>query len=68
MHKGLSQFEEDQFVMARRLGQFTSKTAALLGCSWFAVVSIYQKWSKEGRKELWWSSEPTWLKVSTMDT
>ncbi|ROL41697.1 hypothetical protein DPX16_9288 [Anabarilius grahami] len=34
--------------MARRLGQSISKTAALVGCSWSAVVSIFQKWSKEG--------------------
>ncbi|ROI64818.1 Dedicator of cytokinesis protein 5 [Anabarilius grahami] len=34
--------------MARRLGQSISKTAALVGCSRSAVVSIYQKWSKEG--------------------
>ncbi|ROL53170.1 hypothetical protein DPX16_23789 [Anabarilius grahami] len=30
------------------LGQSVSKTAALVGCSQSAVVSIYQKWSKEG--------------------
>ncbi|ROL53269.1 hypothetical protein DPX16_20908 [Anabarilius grahami] len=34
--------------MARRLGQSISKTAALVGGSGSAVVSIYQKWSKEG--------------------
>ncbi|ROL50049.1 Transposable element Tc1 transposase [Anabarilius grahami] len=34
--------------MARRLGQSISKTAALVGCSRSAVVSIYQKLSKEG--------------------
>ncbi|ROL44390.1 hypothetical protein DPX16_8812 [Anabarilius grahami] len=34
--------------MARRLGQSISKTAALVGCSRSAVVSIYQKCSKEG--------------------
>ncbi|ROL53136.1 hypothetical protein DPX16_19790 [Anabarilius grahami] len=33
--------------MARRLGQSISKTAALVGCSQSAVVSIYQKCSKE---------------------
>lgn len=32
--------------MTRRLGQ--SITAALVGCSQSAAVSIYQKWSKEG--------------------
>ncbi|ROI15337.1 hypothetical protein DPX16_12889 [Anabarilius grahami] len=31
-----------------RLGKSISKTAALVGCSRSAVVSIYQKWSKEG--------------------
>ncbi|KAK3564994.1 hypothetical protein QTP86_032510 [Hemibagrus guttatus] len=34
--------------MARPLDQSISKTAALVGCSRSAVVSIYQKWSKEG--------------------
>ncbi|ROL41563.1 hypothetical protein DPX16_6961 [Anabarilius grahami] len=43
-HKDL----KGQIVMARRLGQSISKTAALVGCSRSAVVSIYQKWSKEG--------------------
>ncbi|KAK3549263.1 hypothetical protein QTP70_034455 [Hemibagrus guttatus] len=37
-----------QIVMARPLDQNISKTAALVGCSRSAVVSIYQKWSKEG--------------------
>ncbi|KAK3548988.1 hypothetical protein QTP70_024801, partial [Hemibagrus guttatus] len=46
--KDLSEFDKDQIVMARRLDQNISKTAALVGCSWSAVVSIYQKWSKEG--------------------
>ena len=47
-HKDLSEFDKGQIVMARRLGQSISKTAALVGCSRSAVVSIYQKWSKEG--------------------
>ena len=34
--------------MARRLDQSISKTAALVGCSQSEVVSIHQKWSKEG--------------------
>ena len=34
--------------MARRPGQSISRTAALVGCSQSAVVSIYQKWSKKG--------------------
>ncbi|ROL48053.1 hypothetical protein DPX16_18653 [Anabarilius grahami] len=46
--KDLSEFDKGQIVMARRLGQSISKTAALVGCSWSAVVRIYQKWSKEG--------------------
>ncbi|KAK3542138.1 hypothetical protein QTP86_016464, partial [Hemibagrus guttatus] len=44
--KDLSEFEKGQIVMARRLDQSISKTAALVGCSRSAVVSIYQKWSK----------------------
>ena len=47
-HKDLSEFDKGQIVMARRLGQSISKTAVLVGCSRAAVVSIYQKWSKEG--------------------
>ncbi|KAK3528942.1 hypothetical protein QTP70_014153 [Hemibagrus guttatus] len=47
-HKDLSEFDEGQIVMARRLDQSISKTAALLGCSRSAVVSICQQWSKEG--------------------
>ncbi|KAK3548263.1 hypothetical protein QTP70_007191 [Hemibagrus guttatus] len=47
-HKDLSEFDKDQIVMARPLDQSISKTAALVGCSRSAVVSIYQKWSKEG--------------------
>ncbi|ROI48897.1 hypothetical protein DPX16_3918 [Anabarilius grahami] len=47
-HKDLSEFDKDKIVMARRLDQSISKTAALVGCSRSAVVSIYQKWFKEG--------------------
>ncbi|ROJ29317.1 28S ribosomal protein S15, mitochondrial [Anabarilius grahami] len=36
-----------RIMMARRLGQSISKTASLERCSRSAVVSIYQKWSKE---------------------
>ncbi|KAK3555512.1 hypothetical protein QTP86_021305 [Hemibagrus guttatus] len=46
--KDLSEFDKDQIVMARPLDQSISKTAALVRCSRSAVVSIYQKWSKEG--------------------
>ncbi|ROI16199.1 Short-chain dehydrogenase/reductase 3 [Anabarilius grahami] len=46
--KDLSEIDKGQIVMARRLGQSISKTAALVGCSRSAVVSIYQKWFREG--------------------
>ncbi|KAK3508145.1 hypothetical protein QTP70_015344, partial [Hemibagrus guttatus] len=46
--KDLSEFDKDQIVMARPLDQSISKTAALVGCSRSAVVSVYQKWAKEG--------------------
>ncbi|ROK35741.1 hypothetical protein DPX16_17484 [Anabarilius grahami] len=49
----LSELDKGQTVMARRLGQSISKTAALVGCSRSAVVSIYQKWSKEGTVVNW---------------
>lgn len=47
--KDLSDFEKGQIVMARRLGQSISKTASIVGCSRAAVVSTFQKWSKEGK-------------------
>uniref|UniRef100_A0A671YBG6 Tc1-like transposase DDE domain-containing protein n=1 Tax=Sparus aurata TaxID=8175 RepID=A0A671YBG6_SPAAU len=47
--KDLSDFNRGQIVMARRLGQSISETAGLVGCSRSAVVSTYQKWSKEGQ-------------------
>ena len=47
--KDLSNFDKGQIVIARQLGQSLSKTTALVGCSWSAVVSTYQKWSKEGK-------------------
>ncbi len=46
--KDLSEFDMGQIVMARWLDQSISKTAALVGCSVSAVISIYQKWFKEG--------------------
>ena len=46
--KNLSEFDKGHIVMAKRLDQSISRTAALVGCSWATVVSIYQKWSKEG--------------------
>ena len=51
--KDLSEFDKGQIVMARPLGQSISKAAALVGNSWSAVVSIYQKWSKEGAVVSW---------------
>ena len=51
--KDLSEFDKGQIVMARQLGQSISKTAALVGCSQSAVVSIYQKWSMEGSVVNW---------------
>ncbi|KAM4738727.1 uncharacterized protein FYW61_003426 isoform 1-T3 [Anableps anableps] len=47
--KDLSDFEKGQIVMARRLGQSISKTASIVGCSRAAVVSTFQKWSREGK-------------------
>ena len=41
--KDLSDFNKGWIVMARRLGQSSSKTAGLLGCSRYTVVSTYQK-------------------------
>ncbi|KAK3533020.1 hypothetical protein QTP70_006231 [Hemibagrus guttatus] len=51
--KDLSEFDKGQIVMARRLDQSISITAALVGCSRSAVVSVYQKWSKEGTVVNW---------------
>ena len=47
--KDLSEFDKGQNVTAIRLGQSIFKTATLMGCSWSAMVSIYQKWSKDGK-------------------
>ncbi|KAF7692366.1 hypothetical protein C0J45_17042 [Silurus meridionalis] len=46
--KDFSEFIKGQLVTSGRLGQSISKTAALVGCSWFAVVTISYKCSKEG--------------------
>ncbi|ROL50133.1 Splicing factor 45 [Anabarilius grahami] len=46
-HKDLYELDKGQIVMARRLAQSISKTAALVGCFQSAVLSIYQNWSKE---------------------
>ncbi len=41
--KDLSEFEtRDKLLIAKQPGQSISKTAASSGCSWSAVVSIYQ--------------------------
>ncbi len=53
--KDLSKFDKGQIVMARRLGQSISKTAALVGSSRSAVVSIYQKGGQ--RKEQMWTGD-----------
>ncbi|KAK3553545.1 hypothetical protein QTP70_004174 [Hemibagrus guttatus] len=45
--KNLSDFDKSQIVMLRRLDQNISKRTGLVGCSQYAVVSIYQKWSNE---------------------
>lgn len=47
--KDLSDFDKGQIVMAKRLGQSNSQTAALVGCSRSAVIRTYQIWSKEGK-------------------
>ena len=49
----LNHFEQDQTVVSRRPGQNISRTAALVGGSWSAVVRTYQKWSKEGKVVEW---------------
>lgn len=41
-------FNKGQIVIIRRLGQSNLKTAGLIGCSRYAVVSTHQMWSKEG--------------------
>lgn len=40
--KDLSNFDKGQIVVSRRLGESTSETSKLVGCSWSAVVRIYQ--------------------------
>ncbi|KAK3522841.1 hypothetical protein QTP86_005647 [Hemibagrus guttatus] len=59
--KDLSEFDKGQIVMARPLDQNISKTAALVGCSRSAVVSIYQKWSKKGIR----GEGPNWFELKT---
>ncbi|XP_040268633.1 acidic leucine-rich nuclear phosphoprotein 32 family member E isoform X2 [Bufo bufo] len=45
----LSNFDKGQIVMAMRLGESISKTAGLVGCTRYAVVSTYQNWSEEAQ-------------------
>lgn len=49
MQKDLSDFDKGLILMARRIGQSIYKTANLVGCSQYLVVSTYQKWCKEGQ-------------------
>ena len=51
--KDLRDSDKGQIVMARRLSQSISNTTGLVGCSWYAVVSTYQKWSEEGQLVNW---------------
>lgn len=47
--KDLSKFDKGQIVVARRRGQSSSKTAALVECSQSPEVSIYKSGArKEG--------------------
>lgn len=46
--KDLSDFDKGQIVMAKRLGESSSRISALVGCSRSTVIAIYQKWCKEG--------------------
>ena len=45
--KDLNNFEKGQIVIARQQSKNISKTAGLVGFCQCAVVSSYQKWSKE---------------------
>ncbi|KAK3543536.1 hypothetical protein QTP70_023867, partial [Hemibagrus guttatus] len=63
--KDLSEFDKGQIVMARPLDQNISKTAVLVGCSWSAVVRIYQKWSKEGTEVKGGCVSLTWAPYGT---
>lgn len=51
--KALGNFDNRQIGMTRRLRPSISKTAGLVECSWYAVVSTYQKWTKEEQKVHW---------------
>ncbi len=43
----LSEFEKGQTVMTRHFGTLISETTHLVGYSHAAIVSMYQKWSKQ---------------------
>lgn len=45
---GLSEHLRGQTVRAGSAGRNIFKTAAVVGVSWSAEVSIYQRWSKGG--------------------
>jgi len=53
-NKDLRDFDKDKIVLARWLGQNSSETVRLVGCSWSAVVRIYQQWPEEGQITNWW--------------
>lgn len=48
--KNLSEFDKEQIVMTGQLSQSIFKMTSLVGCSWYAVVNAYQKWTKEGQQ------------------
>lgn len=49
MGKPMDLSNKNQIMRSRALGQSVSKTGSLIGCSQYAVVSAYQKKSKEGQ-------------------
>ena len=46
-HTDQTKFDKGQSVIARQLGQSIPKTTGLVGCSWYAKVSTYQKWKEQ---------------------
>lgn len=44
---GMGESDKDRIVIARWLGLNIFIPAALMVCSWSAVIRIYQKWSKQ---------------------
>lgn len=49
----LIDFKTSQIIKARQLGYSISKVASLVRCSWYAIVSTFQTWSKEGQLLNW---------------